>query len=110
MAYSPATPEFGRRPSGEDQETPHAGGGQTVAELTWEIAQLAPNGGAGLNLPPDQGIGARRSTWRWTRTGSSSTRTGSWRSCRCPPFRTNDSLHSYTGPFWGLLESVGWES
>ena len=36
MAYSSATSE-------------------NVAELTWEIAQLAPNGGAGLNLPPDQG-------------------------------------------------------
>ena len=36
MAYSPATQE-------------------NAAELTWDIAQLAPNGGAGLNLPPDQG-------------------------------------------------------
>ncbi len=36
MAYSSATSE-------------------NVAELTWEIAQLASNGGAGSNLPPDQG-------------------------------------------------------
>ena len=36
MAYSPATRD-------------------NAAELTWEIAQLAPNRGAGLSLPPDQG-------------------------------------------------------
>ena len=36
MAYSSATSE-------------------NVAEMTWEIAQLAPNGGEGLDLPPDQG-------------------------------------------------------
>ena len=36
MAYSPATRD-------------------NAAELTWELAQLAPNRGAGLSLPPDQG-------------------------------------------------------